>query len=187
MWIWWEVESLSFSPLGREPQCFYQWDPMHHSQTKHSIVYCLSFTLSLSVSPSYLDHTTSTSVCNMLIFSHKGLSFALPELSVTTPQSTLVPQTCEDVYSHICTHCHMDTRILYKMLFGSLLWRTWSSGFTQTCGIDAARVLPRSANQTIRRSKCFTQIVILMEFAMTNFALMQNAFPLVLLDFWTSL
>ncbi len=159
---------------------------MRHSQTKHSIVYCLSFTLSLSVSRATSITLHQLLLCNRLIFSLKGSSFALPELSVTTPQSTLVPKTCEDVYSYICTLYYMDTRILIKMLFGFLLWRPGSSSFTQTCGIDAARVLPRGANQTLRRSECFTQIVILMEFAMTNFALMQYAFPLELLYFWTS-
>ncbi len=121
MWIWWEVESLSCSLLGREPQCFHQWDPMRHSQTKHSIVYCLSFTLSLSVSRATSITLHQLLLCNRLIFSLKGSSFALPELSVTTPQSTLVPKTCEDVYSYICTLYYMDTRILFKMLFGFLL------------------------------------------------------------------
>lgn len=84
--------------------------------------------------------------------------FTLPELSITTPQSTLAPQTCKDVYSHtLAQTVRFCRRSSLDCSFGEHAYQ-----------VSLELVEPVSA-----------------KFAMTNSVLMQNTF--VLSDFWISL
>jgi len=116
------------SSIRPRPSCFYQWEPVRNSQHTHthtkqqqlnSMVDFLSFTLSMSISPSYFDHTASTTVTQYTHLQSQRFIFYSPW--AVNHHTTIHTRTTD---MRMCILAHMQA-ILHQWYSFVQLVRCW--------------------------------------------------------------